>query len=334
MDAQTSTRRSFGVFSEYGTLREVVVGSAANLALPPFGRGLTHYVPELRAVLEKTNGQRLDIAKALPEKWAKTNDQLNRLAETYERFGVRVYRPRPFTAPEFEHLSELQPGHSQLYPADPVFVVGGHYIEVCIRRAYRRKEIYPLRDIVMPLVGADKNARYATMPQAMPYLPAADGPGPFLEGGDMLVCGKHVLVGEHYMTSNRAGIDWLRSYLIPFGWEVHAVPLQGDLLHLLGTMCLLREGLLMAYLPALKEGLPKPVQDWDVIELEYDEGTGGTATVGVSLDEKRYLTNGKYGRVLDVLAARGVEPIPVECDMLEYWGGGVRCCTLPLVRDS
>jgi len=57
-------------------------------------------------------------------------------------------------------------------------------------------------------------------------------------------------------------------------------------------------------------------------------------TVGVSIDEKRYVTNGAYGRVDDVLAAREIEPVVVACDALERWGGSIRCSTLPLSRDA
>ena len=40
----------FGSHSEYGTLQEVIVGSAQDLTLPPFGKDLSHYNDELRSV--------------------------------------------------------------------------------------------------------------------------------------------------------------------------------------------------------------------------------------------------------------------------------------------
>jgi glycine amidinotransferase len=332
MNPNTSDR-AFGVFSEYGQLRNVIVGIADNVALPPFGPELTHYRPELQRVLKATGGRKLVLAQAFPELWAKTQEQLNTIAQLYEHYGVNVRRPRQYSDIELDYLSELQPGHSLLYPADPVFVVGKHYLELCCRRAYRRKEVFPLRDAVAPLVGADKEARHVAMPQARPHLPAGDGPGPFLEGGDMIIYGRHVMVGEHHLTSNRAGIEWLQRYLSSFDWQVHAVPLQGEAMHLLGIICLVREGLLLAYLPALREGIPAPLKNWEVIELTLDEAMG-MATVGVSIDEKRYVTSGSHGRVDDLLAAHGVEPIVVACDALERWGGSIRCCTLPLARDA
>ncbi len=323
---------NFGSFSEFGTLREVVVGSAENLHLPPFGKDLSHYNAELREALLKNQNKPLDVAAAFPELHARTAAQIENVAATYESAGVKVYRPRRYTREEMAHLGVLQEGWSQLYPADPVFVIGKHYMEVSIRRAYRRKEAFPLRDIVLPMVEADDDAHYVAMPQSAPWTPSGEGPGPFLEGGDLLVRGKDVFVGIGELCSNQAGADWLARYLGRWGFVVHPVPIRGPILHALGIMCLLREGLLMAHLPALAEGLPAPLKNWDVIDITEEE-MNGHATVGVSLDRQRYMIDPRFGRLMDLLDKHGVEPIPTPCDAIGYWGGAIRCVTLPLARD-
>lgn len=322
----------FGVSSEYGTLRKVVVGSADEVALPPFSKDLSHYNEELRGALERNGGKALDLKSAFPERWERTREQIEGVVATYERFGVEVLRLRPYSDAEKRHLGDLQPGHAQLYPADPVFVIGQHILEICIRRAYRRKEIFPIRDALLPIIEADPEIRYVAMPQAQPHDPAGAGPGPFLEGGDILLLGEDIFVGESHLSSNRAGIDWLARYIEPYGYRVHRMPMQGDLLHALGVMCLLREGLLMAYLPAFVEGLPEPLRDWEVIELTQAEAEAH-ATVGVSLDERHYMIDPHHNRVMDELGKRGVEPVPVPSDALAFWGGAIRCVTLPLARD-
>ena len=328
----------FGSHSEYGTLREVIVGSAQDLTLPPFSADLSHYNDELRSVLEATGNQPLSVAKHFPERWAETNRQIEGIVKSFEANGVTVHRLRPYEESEKSYLGFLQQGHSQLYPADPVFVIGKHFMEINIRRAYRRKEVFPIRDIVLPMIANDPAARYIAMPPAQPWAASAhqsgpgQGPGPFLEGGDILILGKDLLVGMGGLCSNRAGFDWLTRYIAPHGYTTHAVPIAGDILHALGVICLLREGLAMAYLPALADGLPPPIKDWEVIELTREE-MHGHATVGVSLDQKRYLINPRHGRVMDELDRRGIEPLPTPCDALGYWGGAIRCLTLPLMRD-
>ncbi len=327
-DAETT----FGSHSEFGRLREVVVGSAQNLHLPPYGKDLSHYNPELRDGL-LANGQRpLDVAATFPERHAATVEQMEGVAATYERFGVKVHRLRPYRPEETQYLGHLQAGWSQLYPADPVFVVGKHFMEISIRRAYRRKEVFPLRDIVLPMIEADPEAHYVAMPPSAPWTPSGEGPGPFLEGGDILVHGQDIIVGHGELCSNPAGVAWLKRYIERWGYRVHPMEIRGPILHALGVMCLLREGLLMAYLPALKDGLPEPVKDWEVIELTEAE-MNAHATVGVSLDDQHYMIDPRFNRVMDEMGRRGVEPVPTPCDAIGFWGGAIRCITLPLRRD-
>ena len=139
---------TFGAYTDFGVLRAVIVGSAEGLALPPFNPTLHHYNDELQTALRKSGDRPLFVADVMPERWEKTVQQLDQLAALYERNGVRVYRPRPYSETETEYLAYLQPGHSLLYPADPVYTLGKRYFELNIRRAYRRKEVFPLRDIV------------------------------------------------------------------------------------------------------------------------------------------------------------------------------------------
>jgi N-dimethylarginine dimethylaminohydrolase len=318
--------------SDYGKLRQVVVGSADDLTIPPFSPALVHYNPELKQALIANDGKPLDIRSAFPERFERTVEQLDSLADIYEKRGIEVLRTRPYTEAEKGYLGFLQGGHHQLYPADPVFVLGNHYLEVNIRRAYRRKEVFPLRDLVMPLIEADPEARHVATPSAQPFTPSGEGAGPFLEGGDFIVIGKDIILGESHIASNRAGTHWLKRYIEPFGYDVHPMPMVGDLPHALGAMCVLREGLLMAYLPALAEGLPEPVRDWEVIALTEHEAQT-FATVGVSLDERTYVMPAGNNRVVDELDKRGIEPITIPYEDVSFRGGSVRCSTLPLARD-
>lgn len=97
-------------------------------------------------------------------------------------------------------------------------------------------------------------------------------------------------------------------------------------------MCLLREGLVMAHLPALGGELPAPVRDWELIEIDEAQARM-LATVGMNLDERGHLVDRRLTRVFDELVDHGMEPVPVEVDALSQWGGAVRCVTLPIARD-
>ena len=322
---------TFGAYTDFGVLRAAIVGSAEGLALPPFNPTLHHYNDEVQTALKKSGDRPLFVADVMPERWEKTVQQLDQLAALYERNGVRVYRPRPYSEPETKYLSHLQPGHSLLYPADPVYTLGKRYFELNIRRAYRRKEVFPLRDIVAPMMAADDQAEHIVMPAAQPFDPSSGGPGPYLEGGDMICYRNHLFVGESDIASNRAGTDWLEAQ-IASDYQVHRMPMKGTVLHLLGAMVLVREGLLILYRDELDCELPEPLRDWEVIEISDTEAKA-YATVGVSLDEQHYVIPAGLDRVNEELDRRGVEPVPIDFDCVGYWGGCVSCATQAISRE-
>ena len=327
VDEQTN----FGAYTDFGRLRAAIVGSADGLALPPFNPTLHHYNDEVQTALRRSGDQALLVAEVMPERWHKTVEQLDQLAALYESNGVQVYRPRPYSEEETEYLAHLQPGHSLLYPADPVYTLGKRYFELNIRRAYRRKEVFPLREIVAPMISSDAEASHVVMPAPQPFEPSSGGPGPYLEGGDIICYQNHVFVGESDIASNRAGTDWLESHITP-EYQMHRMPMKGTVLHLLGAMVLIREGLLILYRDELNCDLPEPLKDWDVIEISEAEARA-YATVGVSLDDERYIIPAGLHRVNEELDRRGVQPIPIDFEHVGYWGGRVSCATQAISRD-
>ena len=327
VDEQTN----FGAYTDFGRLRAAIVGSADGLALPPFNPTLHHYNDEVQTALRRSGVQALLVAEVMPERWHKSVEQLDQLAALYESNGVQVYRPRPYSEEETEYLAHLQPGHSLLYPADPVYTLGKRYFELNIRRAYRRKEVFPLREIVAPMISSDAEASHVVMPAPQPFEPSSGGPGPYLEGGDIICYQNHVFVGESDIASNRAGTDWLESHITP-EYQMHRMPMKGTVLHLLGAMVLIREGLLILYRDELNCDLPEPLKDWDVIEISEAEARA-YATVGVSLDDERYIIPAGLHRVNEELDRRGVQPIPIDFEHVGYWGGCVSCATQAISRD-
>ena len=322
-----------GCFSEYGRLHAVVVGRLDDLAYPAWSPNIRYLSGEIAELLSGATGTSVNIRESAPHLWEALFADVEGIVETFEQHGVEVLRPRTYLPGELQYLDYLQGGHSLLYPADPTYVLGKHVIETCIRRPFRRKETWATRDVLMPHIERDAEARHVAIPRAQPYPAGSEGPGPFLEGGDIIMFGNDVLCGATDLTSNELGRSWLRRYLEPFGYQVHAVDVQGTWLHLLGVMCLVREGLVMAHMPALRGGLPAPIADWELIELTEQE-TRMLATVGMNIDQKRHMIDRRFDRVMGELERRGVEPVPVSVDHLSAWGGAVRCVALPIARDA
>jgi N-dimethylarginine dimethylaminohydrolase len=46
------------------------------------------------------------------------------------------------------------------------------------------------------------------------------------------------------------------------------------------------------------------------------------------------MIDARFNRVMDELGKRGIEPVPTPCDAIGFWGGAIRCITLPLRRDA
>lgn len=330
----TASSIELGCHSEYGRLDAVVVGRTDGLRYPAFNRNIRYLSGEIAELLSSAPpGRSLDVKESAPQLWEQLTEAVERVADTFTEHGVTVLRPRPFAPQERTYLGELQEGASLLYPADPICVLGKHVIETCIRRPFRRKEAWATRSVLQPLIDADPEVRHVASPRAELGEAGHEGAGPFLEGGDVVVIGRDVLCGNTDLTSNAAGSAWLRRYLEPFGYHVHPVPVTGTWLHLLGVMCVLREGLAMAYLPALGGALPTPIADWEVIEITEDE-TRMLATVGMNLDARRHLIDARLERVIGELERHGMEPIPIDVEHLSAWGGAVRCVTLPISRAA
>ena len=110
----------FGVYGEYGTLREVVVGIAEDLTYPTFNPQLVHHNAELRAAMEGTRGKPLPVKQVFPARFESTQEQLDNLASVYVTHGVEVRRPRPFTELKVSLLF-YQPTDSS-FPANPAAV--------------------------------------------------------------------------------------------------------------------------------------------------------------------------------------------------------------------
>jgi hypothetical protein len=130
----TSTQGDIGVHSEYGKLREVVVGHFDDLVYAEWSPSVRYAHPELRALLEARKGETLNVKELVPERHEMTVQQLDTLVETYEAHGVKVHRARRYTDDEKKFLNHLQGGHALIYPCDPAYMLGDHFIELCIRR--------------------------------------------------------------------------------------------------------------------------------------------------------------------------------------------------------
>jgi N-dimethylarginine dimethylaminohydrolase len=161
---------------------------------------------------------------------------------------------------------------------------------------------------------------------------------PVLEGGDIIVLGKKILVGSSrnpMVGSSTLGIAWLKSVLEPHGYDVEAVPLRDSFLHLDVTLSIPRQGLVLACPEALINGLPSYFDGWKVISVSAEESQR-LAVNGLPIDEKHYIlgTNGarKWERIVKALENEGITVYSIPFENHNEDGGSIRCATHPLIR--
>jgi glycine amidinotransferase len=249
-----------------------------------------------------------------------------------KKHGVEVLRPRKLNAAE--KAAGNRSGYANFFIRDPFFTIGDTVIEGSLRFPHRRREIFPVREIMLEKVyPADCAYVAAPAPEVDDGTGEWLGRGPFIEGGDTLVLGKRVFVGVSGLATNDLGVRWLQKLLAPAGYDVEAVPLHKKMLHLDCGLGLVRDGLLVFCPDALPAGLPESLKSWDKIEVSFDQAQG-LATNGLPIRPDLYVTDPAFRSVGSELEKRGVEVEYVDYAISRWHGGAFRCSVQPLLRKS
>ena len=263
-----------------------------------------------------------------PDSYEQRVKEREELVAILERYGVEVLRPRKLTDEELA-LATLPEGPthgrglSNFFVRDPFIVVGDHVIEANFRKEYRRFEALTARDLFQGC------ASYVGLP--MPDFTDTET-GPFLEGGDVIVYHKKIFVGNSGYGSSSAGIQWLRDYLAPYGYEVEEVRLQGNILHLDCAMSLVREGLMIVCEDSFADGIPETFRDWDRITVP-EKDAEQLAVNGISINPEVYITDIAFRDTIGKeLEEHGIKVEYLDFQVMRSIACSVRCSTQPLFR--
>lgn len=297
----------------------------------------SEFAPLKRVVLTQSEAYNSDGSNFLsPDDQRKYEKERENLRVVLEKYGVEILRPRLLTPTEIK-LGTVKNGFTDatgtcnFFVRDPFFTIGDNIIEGAFKSTWRRIEVLPIRDTLIKESLKNKNY-YVSIPQTDVSQGVTSDIGPFLEGGDVLVYGKTVFVGNSGQASNDAGINWLRNYLTHFGYKVVEVKLDKETLHLDCALSLVKEGLLIACDDALPEGLPDELKSWDKITVSYDDAKE-LATNGLPINEKVYITDPVFKNTVGKeLEKRGINVEYVDFEISRSFGGAFRCSTQPLLR--
>ncbi|MCO5191836.1 MAG: arginine deiminase-related protein [Anaerolineae bacterium] len=321
---------NISVNHEWGTLKEAVVGTPISMRIPNWSDEYEVVTKEVQQFIKEKQGQLLK--DAAPDLFDKSMEQMDAFADLLRSLGVIVHRAAPLTDDEADFLVNFKEGVQQCFTRDPLLVIGNNVIETSMREFERRKERFGIRHAIEERL-VNSNANWVSMPQPIPERGTGGyGPGPFLEGGDVLLVGRDIYAGCSGHASNMAGIQWLQRFLGP-AYRVHPVPLKRGFLHLDVVLSLPRPGLAIVCRDAFAEGLPDFLDGWDLIDVSVDD-TIRLACNGLVLDEKTYICAEEHEHVAEALVKHGQTVHTVLYDIVSLWGGSFRCSHHPLIRES
>ena len=325
------------VGSEWGRLKEVIIGRADQLRFPVmnemFKSRLQIYDAAERENFFKYSGKL--FSEAFPERFAKVIEETENWVRLLESRGIKVYRTRLLDEDESRYMADYMDGNGAFFVKDPLSVVGNVVIEGGNRVPYRHKDVFAYRDILKERV-LGSNAKWINMPRTVPDTQDPNGgPGPFLTGGDIFPMGNNnVLLGYNGVDSDLFGLQWLASILRAEGWKVHFIEYSPEVMHLDTAMSCPREGVALVCKEALPNGLPDLIKGWEIVECTLEEAKID-ATNGLPLGAGVYAMSEEFQHLGDKLEKKGIEVI--YSDMRETnrtTGGGMRCSHGALVRED
>ena len=201
--SKSSRPPSMFVDYEYGTLQEVLVGAPyglnPSLEATWFEDALKVLPEEEAAYARQTAGMLWDdmIHPVTGKSETRMLEEENQaFIAVLERLGVKVRRPTrltPQTIVENYGEAALKNGYSQDFPRDNLVVIGNKVVELTLGTPLRKVDILGFREVLAEL--CDETVQHFSMPQ-VPLLATKSADTLALEGGDVLVLGETVLVGN------------------------------------------------------------------------------------------------------------------------------------------
>ncbi|MGW1544702.1 glycine amidinotransferase [Streptomyces sp. NPDC002309] len=354
-------------WNEWDTLREVVVGSATGACFEPAEPGNR---PQVRGSGDLPFPTGPKSAEAVH----RANEQLEGLAAVLADQGVTVRRPEPYDfsrslrTPAFE----VENQYCAVCPRDVMITLGNEILEATMSRRARYFEYEPYRKLVYGYWEADQRVGWTvapkpTMADSMYRQDFWEWPleerharmhdsefcvtqdEVIFDAADMSRFGRDVLVQES-MTTNRAGIRWLKRTLEPKGFRVHPVhfPLDYFPSHIDCTFVPLRPGLILT-------NPERPIReserrmftenDWRLVDAPqpvltnddmppYCQSSKWLSMNVLSVSPDTVICEEQEKPLQDLMYELGFEVLTVPFrDVFEY-GGSLHCATWDIRRDG
>jgi glycine amidinotransferase len=316
---------------EWDELKECVYGWAGQFILPKFLQdSKVRATGDTISVWQKY--QERDLAEAAPEIYEKFAKELNGAVDFLREHGVVVRQPQPHTPLNLRYPRGENHGSLTGWMRDPFVTIGNNVIELAPRSLFHRRQRFPIRTILFETM--ERGARYFAQPDGGAEDNEQDIPGfGYLEGGDIFVFGRKILVGHSGNASNADGARWLQ-HVLGAEYEVELVELDRRVSHLDILLMTPREGVAVASLAGFPNGLPRFFDGWDVIDVPFAVAKASVGVNHLVLNDRTVLvpSEPEHDEVARALSARGLDVPRIPYSGVYWLGGSLRCAYQPLRR--
>ena len=332
--------------TEWGTLKEVVLGRAENAQIP-------HVKGKDIHCIDYANYDEVQFLPAgyYPEQIVEeTVEDLDRFQTQLESVGVKVLRPearsyeKTYASPDW-----FSDGYYNYCPRDSALIIGDTIIETPMPLRARYYETFSMREIFKDYFKAGSRWISAPKPELKDALyDRTDLSRPTLtdfeiafDAANVVKCGADLF----YLVSNsgnRLGAQWLQNTLGD-RYRVHMLENVYAFVHLDTTIMPLAQGKVLLNPKRINENnLPEYFKNWekiwcsDPIETPYvEDWAAASPWLGMnilSLSDRLVAVEERQTNLIAQLENHGFDVMPVRMRHCRTLSGGPHCATLDTVR--
>lgn len=313
---------------EWDTLENVILGSPNMLSVPQINKSILGYgyILKNEKIMKEVAGKPIQLVN--PNQYMTVVKESDGVAKNLKERDIKITRlnPEVLDVAELQYMKNIQQGNNFLFPKDAVIVIGNNVIECAQHVPMRDKDRFIVRRIFKHYLKEDPSIRYIAVPAPSPTYGEK---GLYLEGSDVIVDGKNIYVGYSGRATSNSGILWLQSALGP-NYKVYTINING-FIHLNSVMTLIRPGLGVKVSNAITSELPKPLQNWEFIDVSPEDAKGFAASILVVGPNKVYVDE-RFESLVEQLRSKGVDVTSVQFEDITEFGAGLGSFYMPIKR--
>lgn len=335
-------------YTEWGNLKEVILGTATNARVPIIKNHDIHCVDY--ADYEDTRN--------LPGGYYpdyiidETNEDLEIFQRKLEQLGIKVLRPNPNQTSFIVSNSLWETDQYYSYcPRDSVLIVGDTIIETPMPLRARYTETLMFKEIFKSYSRAGSKWISAPKPELVDELydrsnlkiPTLTEYEPCFDAANIVKCGKDLI----YLLSNsgnRFGAEWLQNTL-GNEFRIHVVGGVYAFVHLDTTIMPLAPGKVLLNPKRInKDNLPAYFKNWhkiwaaDPVETPFlPNWAPASPWLGMnvlSVTDKLVVVEQSQVNLIKQLENEGFDILPVQMRHCRTLSGGPHCATLDTIRED